>query len=253
MTMQDLLVLIRPDMLMNYLAVVAVCWTSGVLINRWSRDRDTLTMALFIGFSMQGVALFGSIIAELAVADILSSTMVEFWSAVFIMLFVLSFPSICYFYTGLFHPRNKWHLPLISFLAGNTTMFALLDGQYYEPATELTVLIMICGISVYGPLAISCFHVAPLAARRMTRMKFKLVGMSSLLFCLSFLTPLLLWIFAMPADIQQIGWSLSGLFLSLSYIVAWVGWTMPEWARRRLQDSADVISSIPPRAVEVVE
>ncbi len=254
--MQDILpVVIRPDMLANYLAIIAVFWTEIVLTKRWLQDRDPLTVSLIVGFSMQGIALIGAVLAEFAVVDIVDSLLVEPLSAVFVLSFVLSFPPLCYFYTGLFHPRNKWHLPLISFLAGNTTMFAVITGQFYEPLIELTILVMMCGMGVYVPLAVSCLRVAPHAARRTTRAKFRFVGLSAILFCFSFLLPLHFWILDFPSEIQQIGWSLSGIVLSISYITAWMGWTLPKWVRLRLQDNMehDVLSTVSVSAVEKVE
>ncbi len=236
--MQVILDLLSPDLLANYVAIAAIVWTAAVIGRRWRRDNDPLTGSLFFAFLMQSIGLVSSVMSEFHARIIVDIPLRDIFSIVFILTFIISFVPIANFYTGLFIPRNKWYLPFVSFVGGAGASLAVISGAYYNPPMEVYGFLVLLILFVYLPLSVSCVRLAPLANRRVTGMKFRLVGLSAFIYVLPYLVVIVPEMISAPPWLLSLTYALAGLFLSVSYVLTYLGWVMPSWLRNRFAESS---------------
>ncbi len=232
--MQDVLSFLAPDLVANYIAIGAIILTSVVMGQRWKQDKDPLTGGIFFAFLLQSIGLIGSLVSEIYARIFIDIALREFFSIVFTLAFIVSFIPFAYFYSGLFLTRNKWYLPFISFIGGAGVILTAKAESYYLPPIEVYMILVLLIFLVYIPLFISCVRMAPLASRRVTRIKFWLVGMSAFVYVLSYIIVVIPDLLAASAVVGNLSYALAGILIAVSYVLTYMGWVMPSWLRIRL-------------------
>lgn len=231
--MQEWLSVMSIDIVSNYVAIVVCTWTALVIARRWRSDRDPLTASLAVAFVLQSAGLLASILSEVLLRLSGDHYAAGMWSLVFVVSFLLSFPPVAYFHAGLFHPRNKWYVPVVSFLSGSGVALATTAPDYYSPPASVHAIFLAVLLLVYPPIAVSCMRLAPLASKRLTRVKFWTVSVWAVAHSAAYVLLGIPEIFTIAGVVVVSLYAGSALALTASYLTAYLGWVMPSWFRAR--------------------
>lgn len=226
----------------NALTTLIFFYVSYQLLRFWKKEKDPMSAALASSIFLLAFGLLFEVISEIFTISIGVVPIGDFFTYLFFACFILSYAPMGYFYVGLFHPRNRWYLPMISFAGGFS--LALIFNQSISYGVPLLSLVpfAILTFSLYIPLYISCRRTAPKAPKLVTQMKFRLIGRFAILYMVTFV------LFGITGQFQAADVLIGNLvFLSVAIIMmitvihAWFGWAMPEFLRKRYA-SKDTLS-----------